>query len=120
MEGFWGVELSQQEKGHGGGGATMSSDRGWTGLGTENLWSGLSDGRERREGGDGDGRQATRGEDGGGGGYRCETQVRVHNTLQPLARVSINRSRKSRKPQQLRSLAQRQWTTGHDVDLSLR
>lgn len=95
MEGFWGVELSQQEKGHGGGGATMSSDRGWTGLGTENLWSGLSDGRERREGGDGDGRQATPGED-GGGGYRCETQVRVHNTLQPLARVSINRSRKSK------------------------
>lgn len=31
-----------------------------------------------------------------GGGYRCETQVRVHNTLQPLARVSINRSRKSK------------------------
>lgn len=53
VEGFWGVGLSQQEKGHGGGGATMSSDRGWTGLGTENLWSGLSDGRQSGDGGDG-------------------------------------------------------------------
>lgn len=31
------MELSQQEKGHGGGGATISSERDWAGLGTEML-----------------------------------------------------------------------------------
>lgn len=31
------MELSQQEKGHGGGGATISSERDWAGLGTERL-----------------------------------------------------------------------------------
>lgn len=31
------MELSEQENGHGGGGATISSERDWTGLGIEIL-----------------------------------------------------------------------------------
>lgn len=43
VEDCWGVELSQQEKGHGGGGAIISSERDCVGLRTENWRSGLRD-----------------------------------------------------------------------------
>lgn len=43
VEGCWGTELSQQEKGHGGGGAIISSELDWMGLGTEILEVRLKD-----------------------------------------------------------------------------